>query len=206
MRGTSWRRRAGALLLAGGGALVLTGCGPGDAEVQTTAATAAASAGSWFLSSGGTATPTTEPPFIQLAPSIPRPGEFTVPRPVPYGVAPDTSPPADPCNGATSPRRINPGAVAGAGSATVSWQADNRAEVLGYRVQAVSQTLVTGAQPATVQRTVGQVAGCGTVTATLTGLASGDHYVFWLEERVQDPTYGVVRLVQVGSSEPVLIG
>src|SRR3954471_11385440 len=93
MRGTSWRRRAGALLLAGGGALVLTGCGPGDADVQTTAATAAASAGSWFLSSGGTATPTTEPPFIQLAPSIPRPGEFSVPRPVPYsGSAAESSP------------------------------------------------------------------------------------------------------------------
>src|SRR3954471_13027005 len=206
MRGTSWRRRAGALLLAGGGALVLTGCGPGDADVQTTAATAAASAGSWFLSSGGTATPTTEPPFVQLAPSIPRPGEFTVPRPVPYGVAPDTSPPADPCNGATTPRRINPGAVAGAGSATVSWAAGKPTEVLGYRLQAVSQTLVTGAQPATVQQTVGQVAGCGTVTATLTGLTSGDHYVLWLEEQVQDPDSGVVRLVQVGSSDPVHIG
>jgi hypothetical protein len=206
MRGTSGRRRAAAAVLAGAGALLLTGCGPGDTVVETTAATAAAPGTSWFLSSGGTAAPTTEPPFIQIAPTIPRPGEFTVPRPVPYGVAPVTKPPADPCNGATSPRRIVPGAVAGAGSATVSWPADNRAEVLGYRVQAVTQSLVTGTQPATVQQTVGQVAGCGTVTATLTGLTSGEHYVVWLEEQVRDPEYGVVRLVQVGSSDPVLIG
>src|SRR3954447_6300694 len=143
MRGTSWRRRVGALVLAGGGALVLSGCASADTEVQTTAATAAASATSWFLSSGGTATPTTEPPYIQLSPSIPRPGEFTVPRPVPYGVAPDTSPPPDPCNGATSPRRINPGAVAGAGSATVSWPADNRTEGLGHRPHAVRQPAAT---------------------------------------------------------------
>jgi hypothetical protein len=205
MRGTSWRR-AGALVLAGAGALVLTGCGLGDTDVQTTAATAAAPGSSWFLSSGGTATPTTEPPLIQIGPTIPRPGEFTVPRPVPYGVSPVTSPPPDPCNGASTPRRIVPGAVAGAGSATVSWQADNRSEVLGYRVQAVTQELVSGTQPPTVQRTAGQVAGCGTVSVRLPGLTSGDHYVFWLEERVRDPESGVVRFVQVGSSDPVLIG
>jgi Fibronectin type III domain len=206
MRGTSWRWRAGALVLAGTGALALTGCGLGDTDVQTTAATAAAPGTSWFLSSGGTAAPTTEPPFIQIGPTIPRPGEFTVPRPVPYGVAPRTTPRSMPCVSTGSPRQVVPGAVAGAGSATVSWQADDRAEVLGYRVQAVSQTLVSGAQPPTVQQAAAQIEGCGTVRVTVTGLTAGTDYVFWLEEQIRDPEYGVVRFVQVGTSDPVRIG
>ena len=126
MRGTSGRRRAGAAVLAGAGALLLTGCGPGDTVVETTAATAAAPGTSWFLSSGGTAAPTTEPPFIQIAPTIPRPGEFTVPRPVPYGVAPVTKPPADPCNGATSPRRMSRSTQSTSVSVEMSCSAANR--------------------------------------------------------------------------------
>jgi hypothetical protein len=70
----------------------------------------------------------------------------------------------------------------------------------------VSQTLVAGTQPDPVPVTVGQPSGCVPVTATVGGLSSGDYYVFWLEEGSRDPTSGVVRWVQVGASEPTLIG
>jgi hypothetical protein len=148
----------------------------------------------------------TAPATIAMTPEIPRPGTFTVPRPVPHGVLPTYVPRPAACGGFTSPKQMTPGAVAGVGSATVSWQADNRTEVVGYRVQAVDQVLVTGTQPAPVQQTVAQPAGCIAVTATVGGLTSGDPYVFWLEEQVTDATTGVTRFVQVGTSDPVVIG
>jgi hypothetical protein len=40
---------------------------------------------------------------------------------------------------------------------------------------------------------------------TFAGLTSGVPYVFWLEEEVPD-TFGVLRWVQVGTSQPVTIG
>jgi hypothetical protein len=209
MRGSTWRRTCG-LLLAGTAVLAVTGCTLGDTPVQTAAATGTAPATSWFYDSGTVLGPTPATPrpptVIGLTPVIPRPGTFTIPRPVPYGAIPTYSPPPAPCGGSGSPRRITPGAVPGVGSAIVSWPADNRAEVVGYRVQAVTQVLVTGAQPVPVMQTAGQPGGCVQVSITLTGLTSGEPYVFWLEEQVQDPTTSVVRFVQVGSSQPVVIG
>ena len=185
----------------------MTGCAA-STDVEEAAATRAQAPATWFLDSGGVvppsvSAPTTVDPF---SPAIPRPGTFVIPRPVPYGVAPELKPSPAPCGGYSTPRTINPGAVPGTGSATVSWLSDNRAEVTGYRVQAVTQTLVTGAQPEPVKQTVAQPSGCVTVTTTITGLTSGEAYVFWLEEAVVDPTSGVTRLVQVGSSSPVTIG
>jgi hypothetical protein len=96
--------------------------------------------------------------------------------------------------------------VVGGGSATVSWQSDNREEVQGYRVQAVSQALVSGPQPTPVVQTVGQPGGCAPVSLTITGLTSGEAYVFWLEEQVTSRTTGVTRLEQVGTSAAFVIG
>jgi hypothetical protein len=84
--------------------------------------------------------------------------------------------------------------------------ADEQTEVVGYRVQAVTQVLMSGTQPQPVMQAAAQPGGCVQVSVTLTGLTSGDPYVFWLEEQVLDPTNSVVRFVQVGSSEPVVIG
>ena len=81
-----------------------------------------------------------------------------------------------------------------------------RAEVLGYRVSAVSQTLRSGGQAAPPVRTVAQPADCGPVSLAFTGLTPGDAYVFWLEERTVDATTSVERLVQIGTSQPVVIG
>ena len=87
----------------------------------------------------------------------------------------------------------------------MTWQAGDRDDVLGYRVSAVSQTLRTGEQAAPLRRTAAQPAACAPVTLTFAGLTPGDAYVFWLEERTVDVT-SVERLVQIGTSQPVVIG
>jgi hypothetical protein len=140
-------------------------------------------------------------------PQPPRPGQVTIVPDAAVGTPPTFSRRPDACGGgATAPRRMAPGVVAGAGSATLDWMADGRPEVLGYRVQAVSQRLVAGEQPAAVVQSAAQPAGCVPVTVTITGLTSGVPYVFWLEEQVTSASTGVTRLVQVGTSEAVVIG
>ena len=141
-------------------------------------------------------------------PQPPRPtrtGRVIAPY-VAVGESPELTVPPAACGGHTTPRRVSPGAVPGPGSATVSWQAGGRAEVLGYRVSAVSQALVPGVQPVPVQRSVGQPADCAPVTVPLTGLVPGDAYVFWLEEETIDVATSEVRFVQIGTSPPVVIG
>jgi hypothetical protein len=199
------RRRLGLLLAVA--ALSVTGCAA-STDVEEAAATRTAAPTTWFLDSGGVVPPSVSAPTTinRFSPAIPRPGRFEVPQPAPYGVAPDLEPSPAPCGGYSTPKQINPGAVPGTGSATLSWLSDNRAEVTGYRVQAVAQTIVSGRQPEPSKQTVAQPSGCVEVTATMTGLTSGEVYVFWLEEAVVDSTTGVTRLVQVGSSAPVTIG
>ena len=151
------------------------------------------------------AAPAAVPPVSVV--DIPRPQQIEVRvRPgVPHGVKPDTDPPPSSCGGYGNPRQILPGVVPGVGSATVSWQADGRTEVRRYRVQAVSQRLVTGLQPEPPSQIAAQPAGCEPVTVAFRGLTSGVPYVFWLEEEVPD-SFGVLRWVQVGTSAAVVIG
>ena len=198
-------RRLGLLLAAA--ALSVTGCAA-STDVSEAAATRSAAPTTWFLDSGGVVPPSVSAAtsIAGFTPAIPRPGRFEIPHPAPYGTPPVLVPRPDACGGAGSPKVNNPGAVPGTGSATLTWMADARDEVTGYRVQAVAQTLVTGEQPTPPQQTVAQPSGCGQVTTTMTGLTSGETYVFWLEEAVVDPTTSVTRLVQVGASPPVTIG
>jgi hypothetical protein len=140
-------------------------------------------------------------------PQPPRPGRITIQPNAAVGTAPTYSQRPDACGGGgTTPRRMVPGVVPGVGTATLDWMADVRPEVLGYRVQAVSQRLVGGAQPPPVVQSVGQPDGCVPVTVTMTGLTSGVPYVFWLEEQVTSASTGVTRLVQVGTTSAVVIG
>jgi len=139
-------------------------------------------------------------------PQPPRPGDITLQPWAAHGVSPTLTPLEPACGGYSSPKRVTPGVVVGAGSATLSWQSDNRDEVQGYRVQAVSQDLVTGPQPVPVAQTVGQPDGCVPVSATLTGLTPGGTYVFWLEEEVTSVTTSGTHLDQIGTSEAVVIG
>ncbi|QXG77681.1 fibronectin type III domain-containing protein [Modestobacter sp. L9-4] len=139
-------------------------------------------------------------------PQPPRPVGITVPVDTSYGVVPRYTPRPDPCGSSTTPRRIVPNAVAGPGSATVTWLADSREEVLSYRVSAVSQELVGGEQAGPVPVTVARPATCSELSATITGLVPGDAYVIWMEEEVRSRTTGVARMVEVGISAPVVIG
>ena len=148
--------------------------------------------------------PAAVPPVSAVAVPRPQPIEVRVRPGVPHGVLPDTDPPPAACGGYGNPRRILPGVVPGVASATVSWQADGSAEVRRYRVQAVSQQLVSGLQPDPPVRIAAQPAGCVPVTVGFAGLSSGVPYVFWLEEEVPDPS-GVLRWVQVGTSSAVVI-
>jgi len=141
-----------------------------------------------------------------VVPQPPRPNGITMQPWARRGVSPTLTPLEPACGGYSTPKRIDPGAVAGVGSATVTWQADTRDEVTSYQVSAVSQTLVTGTQPDPVTATAAQPDDCGQVSATVTGLVSGQYYVFWLEEQITSATTGVPRLEQIGTSAPVLIG
>ncbi|MBM7804536.1 hypothetical protein JOD57_000373 [Geodermatophilus bullaregiensis] len=142
-----------------------------------------------------------------LAVPAPRRLQVELPTPlVPRGEPLETTPPPAVCGGYGNPRQIPPGVAPGAGSATVSWQADGHEEVQGYRVTAVSQQLVAGEQSPPPQATAAQRADCGEVRLTLAGLTSGAPYVFWLEELVLDAATGVAGYVQVGWSSPVVIG
>ena len=148
--------------------------------------------------------PAVVPPVSVVDIPRPRPIEVRVRPGVPYGVQPDTDPPPSSCGGYANPRQVPPGVVPGVASATVSWQADGHAEVQRYRVQAVSQQLVSGLQPDPPSLIAAQPAGCAPVTVTFAGLTPGVPYVFWLEEEVPD-SFGVLRWVQVGTSSAVVI-
>jgi hypothetical protein len=64
-----------------------------------------------------------------------------------------------------------------AGGFKVDWPA---AYGKTYRLTAVHQGLVVGAQPEPTWQTVPAGANC-TVSATITGLVSGDPYIVWLD-------------------------
>jgi hypothetical protein len=164
-----------------------------------------------FSSTGGTGAIVIPAPAVGAPPSlvVPRPEVvhgLVVPPYVPRGVSPDTSPPPARCGGYATPRRITPTVAPGAGQATVTFPSDPSKDVQGYRVQAVNQHLVTGDQPPHVVATAGQVTGCAVVTVALTGLTPGDPYVFWVEEQQVDASNGKTQFVQVGTSQPVVIG
>jgi hypothetical protein len=204
------RGRWGGLAVAAATAGLLSACTPAAPPVQVAAATAALPATAWTDPAPQAVypdLPVAAGPRSMQVPQPPRPVQVPVPVPPALrGVSPTYTPPTAACGGHSSPRRIVPGAVPGAGTATISWMADSRPEVQGYRVSAVSQRLVGGAQPAPPQRTVAQPAGCVPLTVTMTGLTPGAPYVFWMEEQTLDSRTGVVRFVQVGISDAVVIG
>lgn len=184
---------------------------PGGDGVRSADAASAAPVVNGFTTSGGTGSIVIPAPAVAAPPTmiVPHPEVVrvgVVPPYVPYGVPPTTSPPPARCGGYSTPRRITPTVVPGTGAATVTFPSDPSSDVHGYRVQAVSQALATGNQPPHVVATAGQVTGCGKVTVSLSGLTSGRAYVFWLEEQQVDPGHGKTLYVQVGSSEPVVIG
>jgi hypothetical protein len=182
------------------------GAAPVDA-----AATAPVASANGFSTSGGTGSIVIPAPAVAAPPSmiVPRPEvvrQAVVPPYVPRGVVPTLVPPPARCGGYATPRKVTPTVVPGAGAATVSFPSDPSTDVRSYRVQAVSQHIVAGSQPGHVVATAAQVSNCGQVSVRLAGLTSGDPYVFWLEEEQVDAGNGKAQFVQVGASQPVVIG
>jgi hypothetical protein len=144
--------------------LALSGCG------------AASSPGA-----GASATPSPAVPWLIDVSANPAPSPSA---PLSFRASPTPSwtplPSASTCDIAwpTDERVLIPMIVTpGAGSLKVqwpSWYGPN------YRVAAVDQRLVTGTQPPPTWVNVTAGTGC-TVTATLTGLISGNPYVVWLD-------------------------
>jgi hypothetical protein len=96
------------------------------------------------------------------------------------------------------------GVATGSGTATVSWVAVANSTVTGYRVAAESQRLVGGTQPDPRWTTVAPGTGCATQSTTVTGLAHGTWYVFWLDVLATQPN-GAARDTMIGRSVAVLI-
>ncbi|MBN1173090.1 MAG: hypothetical protein JXA67_13020, partial [Micromonosporaceae bacterium] len=132
----------------------------------------------WLIVVQGSATPSPVPTFAAPASSPPTPLP-TPPAVVRTAVTPGWVP--DPCGGRLYEGKHDLlGVVPGAGSATVSWLSTGDDSVASYRVAAISQDLVTGAQPLPVWVTVPPGTACVLLQATVTGLTSGGRYVFWL--------------------------
>jgi hypothetical protein len=144
--------------------LALSGCGV-SASPGAGASASASPAVPWLIDVSANPAPSTSAP-VSLRPSA------SLPWP--------PLPSATTCNipWPTDERVLIPMVVTpGAGSLKVqwpSWYGPN------YRVAAVDQRLVTGAQPPPTWVNVTAGTGC-TVTATLTGLVSGNPYVVWLD-------------------------
>jgi len=147
--------------------LALGACGTSGGTAGTSASAGAtpSPAVPWLIDVSGNPAPSTGVPYsLRPSPSLPWPssaGATTCAIPWP-----------------TDERVLIPMVVTpGVGSLKVqwpSWYGPN------YRVAAVNQRLVTGTQPPPTWVNVTAGPGC-TVTATLTGLISGNPYVVWLD-------------------------
>ncbi|WP_430781162.1 hypothetical protein [Actinoplanes sp. G11-F43] len=167
-------RRTGIAITLAATALALAGCaaltrgGSGDGSGGDTSEGSTAKLGrQWIQVDQGKATP---------SPSV------TFGKP---GATPSTSisaPTPDPGCTKLWPRTdwrvlIPIEVTVGKGSVKVEWPAQFDSN---YRVTAVPQQLVSGAQPEPVWKPVAAGTGC-TVTTTITGLTSGAPYIVWLD-------------------------
>jgi hypothetical protein len=143
--------------------LLVTGCASsGGAGASASSPSPAAP---WLIYASGNPTTAATPGFsVSPSPTLPW-------SPLPSAASCDIAWPTD--EQVLIPLIVTPGVR----SLTVkwpSWYGPN------YRVAAVNQVLFTGTQPPPTWVNVTAGAGC-TVTATLTGLISGNPYVVWLD-------------------------
>jgi hypothetical protein len=181
MRGSGWPRRLVLFVAVIAVPALLAGCSmiPGwSTQTPGTAAEATTPPGdSWLVVTGGTPQPSTS---TRTGVAQPTPtagsGFLPLPSPSPTGTAgPD-------CTQFQRQGQINGlTAVAGPGSATVSWYNPANANLVKYRLAAMPQHLIGGAQKPLVWRefTPGEI--CGIMTATITGLDAGMPYIMSLD-------------------------
>jgi hypothetical protein len=147
--------------------LVLSACGTsgGTAGASASAGATPSPAVPWLIDVSAGPAPSTSAP-ISLRPSTGPPWS-----PLPSATTCDIPWPTD--ERVLIPLIVTPGV----GSLKVQWPSWYGPD---YRVAAVDQRLVAGTQPPPTWVNVTAGTGC-TVTATLTGLISGNPYVVWLD-------------------------
>ncbi|GIF15216.1 hypothetical protein [Actinoplanes teichomyceticus] len=156
-------RHVGTVAVVVAFALAAGGCGGGD---ERTGAAASPSPGdTWSLLVTGSATPSPTP-SLGVRPSAAATAGLPSANPSCTRVWPPTEPVLIPVAVTPVP-----------GGFRVEWP---RQYDSNYRVTAVPQELVAGAQPEPVWKNVPAGTGC-TISTTLTGLNSGDPYIVWLD-------------------------
>jgi hypothetical protein len=145
--------------------LFLASCASGG-STGSSASSSASAAAPWLIYASGDPSPSATPPMSA------NPSATAVPfTPLPSVTTCAIAWPTD--EQVLIPLIVTPGVR----RLTVQWPAGYGPN---YRVAAVDQKLVTGTQPPPTWVNVNAGAGC-TVTATLTGLISGNPYVVWLD-------------------------
>jgi hypothetical protein len=146
-------------------ALATGGCGSGDGT--TPAAAPSPSPGStWSVLVSGSATPSPTPSRGSARPTAAASASLPSANPSCTKVWPPTE-------RVMIPVEVTPIS----GGFKVEWP---RQYESNYRVTAVTQKLVSGAQPEPVWKNVPAGTGC-TISTTITGLISGDPYIVWLD-------------------------
>jgi hypothetical protein len=146
--------------------LLLTGCGGSGGGAGSSASASASPAAPWLIYNSGNPSPSATP-AISLSPSPTGLPWIPLPSVTPCAIAWPTD------EQVLIPLMVTPGVR----SLTVRWPSSYGPN---YRVAAVNQKLVSGAQPPPTWVNVAAGTGC-TVTVTLTGLISGNPYVVWLD-------------------------
>jgi len=87
-------------------------------------------------------------------------------------------------------------ATPGVGQASVSWMSLGDPRIVEYKIAAVLQNRPGGSVPPATWTTIPKPNGCQQVNATISGLTSGNWYVFWLDV--------VVTTLPTGRREPMI--
>jgi hypothetical protein len=162
------RRWLGFLVLA---PLMLGGCGSGETPA---AAPTSPPGAPWLVLASGNATPSPIPSGGTGTRS-PYPSGFL---PLPPGAAAPAPTGSDACPPVKKQVINGADATAGTTSGTVTWYDPGTADLVEYRVTAISQDAMLGEQRDVGWTVVTPGATCGYLTATVTGLDRGTRYVF----------------------------
>jgi hypothetical protein len=153
--------------------LLLVGCSSSSSSTRPGGEETAGAGRNWIVVNEGSPTPS---PVDAVGKASPTPST-TLP-PLPTGSASPTATPSNTCTPMQRIKRIDGLAVTPAStSAVVTWYHPGGSNIIDYRVTAINQDLVTGAQKE-VGWTRSAPATCGDVSATITGLDPQTPYVF----------------------------
>lgn len=195
-------RRLVALVLA---PALLTGCSaiPGFGSDKSAGAKSTSNAGgpSWLVATRGSATPSPVPSNGRATAS-PAPTGFL---PLAAAAANPTGTPAPSC----APNTFNFSRIAGvdvtpsSGTAVLSWYNEGGSNLVEFRLYAISQDMVAGAQRDVGFVTVRPSATCGRMSGTITNLSPGNGYVFSVDAVVRRLSGNGTYAATVARSKPI---